>query len=631
MKQFLDSKETYDNVVETLKQYVDLEKIEATDFIAGGSISNILISMAHGGKPVINDIDVYRRVKEEVKKETSSGVFDECKPVSSEWYPTTFITEDGLEIIDDQYGRIFLSESGSRMRVLNHSRKGIINNINYLYQEFNQKNYNKKSEHYVIIEGFDLNCCKAGLDLLNKKIVYTPEFVDYLETKQLKVTNPCSPIQTSIRLFKKISDLNCYCDVKHEMRFLTVASKRFNNRNITKIIGPETKAKYDKFKNKIEDYFILREAKGEDFGQKLKAGIKIPKNLWSYDEVLDFDILERFHSMSQLKRIWDLLFSYRKKGEQDKINKIFYKNVLLNKTSDEDTWEHKIWLKENEYEIKPVYNSTRFTYEMLMAKKNYHKCNFTIRHVDYIDNFCREHYAIRKILKNTNTLEETYKVIRYIKSLTKKEGDWFIGSLESLKWSTYKTVFNGELSFDFIKKIFNKEKEIGSKELIKTVDLSNFKYKNNVKELVTAITLREEGKKMGHCVGGYSGQIESGASRIFHIEIDGVGSTAEIGIPMNSGWRDNKRKNIVEVYQPQSFTDKCVVIFEDGVVETLPKINFVFKTRQHSGCYPEKGNLQPKEKNVKIVNELVSYLNTYCLPKNHRIKNENPFYIPKFI
>jgi hypothetical protein len=97
--------------------------------------------------------------------------------------------------------------------------------------------------------------------LLNKKIVYTPEFVDYLETKQLKVSNPCSPIQTSIRLFKKISDLNCYCDIKHEMRFLTVASKRFNNRNITKIVGPETKAKYDKFKNKIQDYFILREAK----------------------------------------------------------------------------------------------------------------------------------------------------------------------------------------------------------------------------------------------------------------------------------------------------------------------------------------------------------------------------------
>ena len=626
MKQFLDSKETYNKVVETLSQYVNLTNIKKEYFIAGGSVSNILISMVHGGKLVINDIDVYHRTTKESSENTIGSM--EVKRQKDEWYPTTFINDDGLEIIDDHYGRIFLSESGARMRVLNHSRKGIINHINYLYEK--GVGSDNKNEQYVIVEGFDLNCCKAGLDLLNEKIIYTPEFVEYLETKQLKVTNPCSPIQTSIRLFKKMTDLNCHCDIKHEMRFLTVASKRFNNRNVTKIIGPETKAKYDKFKSKIEDYFILREANPKDFGHYGKD-VKIPENLWSYDEVLNFDILEQFHSMSQLKRIWNLVFSYRKKGEQDKINKIFYKNVILDKTSDEDIWERKIWVKQDEYEVKPIYDSQRFTYEMLIAKKDYHKCNFTIQHVDYIDTFCREHYAMRKFLRHTNTLEETYKVIRYIKSLTKKEGDWFIGSLETLKWSTYKNDFDGKLSFDFIQKIFNKEKEVGSKELTKMVDLSNFKYKKNVKELVTTIALREEGKKMGHCVGGYNKQIESGNSRIFHIEVDGVGSTVEIGIPMKFRCVDGKRKNILEVYQPQSFEDKCITIYEDGTTDVYPRNYFLFNTRQHSGRYPEKGNLQPKEKNVKIVKELVLYLNTYCLPNNYKIKNENPFSIPKFI
>lgn len=632
MKQFLDSKETYDKVLQTLKKYVDLDKIKKENFIAGGSVSNILISMVHGGNPVINDIDVYQRTEEPKKKVKESFFGDVTEVTKDMWYPATFINNDGLEIVDDHYGRVFLSESGARMRVLNHSRNGIINNISYIYEDITHVgDVSKKDKNYVIIEGFDLNCCKAGLDLESEKIVYTPEFLEFLETKQLKVINPCSPIQTSIRIFKKIADLNCHCHIDHEMRFLTVAFKKFSNRNVTKIIGPETKVKYDKLKDKVEKYFVLRPVEPKDFDISKKSNVKIPENLWSYDAVLKFDILEVCGTMSRLKRVWDLVFSYRKKSEQDKINKIFYKNVFLNKTSDEDQWEQRIWLGPNEFKTKRIYDSHRFTFEMLLAKKDYHKCNFTIQHVDYIDAFCLEHYGMRKILKYTNKLEETYKIIRFIKSLTKKEGDWFIGSLETLKWSNYKNYFDGNLSFDFILKVFNKEKEVGNKELISKVELKNFRYKNNVKELVTAIQLRQEGKKMGHCVGGYSNAISSGNSRIFHIEVDGIGSTVEISVPQKKWYRDGKEEKILEVYQPQSYTDKCVIIFDNIKPEVLPKKNFLFNVRQHSGRYPEKGNLEPNQKNKKIVSELLSYLNDNHLPPNYKIKNENPFNVPKFI
>jgi hypothetical protein len=612
MKQFLDSKETYYKVLEILKRYVNIDKINNEDFIAGGSVSNILTSMVHGGQPVINDIDVYHRVEEE-KKSNINGV----KSIKDNWYPTTFITESGLQIVDDHYGRIFITETGSMMRVVNHSRNGLINNINYIYKKGN----GDKNEKYVVIDGFDLNCCKAGLDLESEKIIYTPEFVDFLKTKQIRVINPCSPIQSSIRLFKKIKELNAYCDIKHEMRFLTAAAKNLNNRTINKIIGPETKIKYDKFKNEIEKYFILRPLKPSDL--QYHNDVEIKENLWSYDPVLNFDIFESVDNMSKLKKIWDLMYNYRNKSEQNKINKIFYKNVFLDKKSVEDVWERVVRNDDdkNKSEIKPTYNSYRFTFEMLMSKKDYYKCNFNVKHVDYVDEFCHEHGRLRNFLKHTNTLEETYQIIKFIKNLTNKEGQWFIGSLETLNWSEYKDLIGNTITNDVILEIFKKEKETNTKELVDKIDLKDFKWAKNVKELTTVIDLKSEGQMMGHCVGGYGKKVKNGYSRIFHIQTENSGSTLEVYLPITKKInKENTTINIKEVYEPTSFEEKCIVIYEDNTLDKIYKESLIFRKAQHSGNYPTKGNQKPIDENDKIAEELINFLNKNHLPNNYKIK-----------
>ena len=191
---FLNSKKTFNNILEILKQKgLDCKKLPDGFFIAGGSVSNIIISMLHGGEPVINDIDVYIKT---TKKDVVVG---------DSWYPSTYTTEDNMEIMDDSYGRIFVAEGGDRMRVLSHSRDGILNIIEYVYEKVRIKK-NDKSEIDVVIEGFDLNCCMSGIDLINEKLVYNKHFVDYLTNKQLKVVNPLAPIQTTIRIYKKIKD-----------------------------------------------------------------------------------------------------------------------------------------------------------------------------------------------------------------------------------------------------------------------------------------------------------------------------------------------------------------------------------------------------------------------------------------
>lgn len=639
---FLNSDKAFYKVLDILDQYGDMSVI-GSDFVAGGSVANTIYHLLHGGKLVINDIDVYKRVTVESVKTKK----DEFGMVREDvWYPTTYVNEEGLEIFDDNYGRTYVSETGARMRVVKHSRKGIFNNIDYIFEEGHSSFKTKKSKELVIVEGFDLNCCKAGLDMVNGKIIYTPEFVEFLETKQMKVTNPCAPVQTTIRIFKKLRDIEgIYCDVKHEMLFLTVASKHLYGGQITKIIGPETKEKYDRIKPFVEQYFKIRkpekiEEVGYGVSDKYFTNNKLNSDaqIWVFDPVLNFDIIENVQNINNLKRIWELLYTFKKKSEQDKINKIFYKNFFLGDMT-EDQWSRRIYKQgyqldfddNTEYKDVPYYNSNRFTFYMILTKKDYYKCDFNLKHVDYIDKFCKEHYGTTIVLKYCDNIIQQYNIVKFIKSMAKKEGDWIIGLLENINWDRYKNTFDGKMTKEFILKVIETEKEINSAELTNKIDLSNFEYKNCVQELVTTIDLRMEGKKMGHCVGGYASAIKSERSRIFHIDCDGIGSTIEIYLPEKERYCKEQKKycKIMEIYQPEhlkiekfknTFKDleKCVVFYEGGTTEEVKVKDIIYRQAQHFGRYPEKGNLEPTELNKKIAKELIGYLNKNFLPKNYK-------------
>jgi hypothetical protein len=190
-----------------------------------------------------------------------------------------------------------------------------------------------------------------------------------------------------------MKDLDCFCDFEHEMRFLTVAAKHIHGGQMTKFIGPETYEKYGKYKDIVDRYFNVREPKNVDeLPYTLrevyeKNGKKNPKiKLWIFEPIMNFDIVEAVNSLNGLKRIWYLLYTHKKKSEQTKINKIFYKNAYLGNMT-EDTWEFKEYKQqaytfgwdlseEPEYVVVPRYVSNRFTYQMILSNKDYHKCNF---------------------------------------------------------------------------------------------------------------------------------------------------------------------------------------------------------------------------------------------------------------
>lgn len=58
-------------------------------------------------------------------------------------------------------------------------------------------------EAMKVLKGFDLNSVQVGIDLKTGKIYYTPEFVGFLHSKQLRILQPYRPWHTIIRYFQK--------------------------------------------------------------------------------------------------------------------------------------------------------------------------------------------------------------------------------------------------------------------------------------------------------------------------------------------------------------------------------------------------------------------------------------------
>lgn len=75
-----------------------------------------------------------------------------------------------------------------------------------------------------IVDGFDLNLVQVGINIKNETVVFSPHFLDFLNTKQLKVATCNTPTHTLIRLASKNFGgelVNVVCDYEREKSLLT--------------------------------------------------------------------------------------------------------------------------------------------------------------------------------------------------------------------------------------------------------------------------------------------------------------------------------------------------------------------------------------------------------------------------
>ncbi len=249
--EFLNSEETYNNILSLIEKECDTQNVTLNDysldyFLCGGAVANTIYYILNThkfDKPIINDVDLFYFNK-----------IEDRFNYYNLWDPNCYIQQNiNSKTHIDEYSRVWVSSCGEEMRMVRSERFGFINkitiNVNTFTNDFTQSSYYKQ-----LIENFDLNCCQVGLDRVNKKIIYTEDFLEFILTDLIEVTVMSSPLQTTLRLWNKTNQLMTNsANLEDEIRLL---QHYFINYTTNKI-GNEWLSKFNDNREFLEKYYYL--------------------------------------------------------------------------------------------------------------------------------------------------------------------------------------------------------------------------------------------------------------------------------------------------------------------------------------------------------------------------------------
>jgi len=412
------------------------------------------------------------------------------------------------------YGELMsLDSRASSYRIVDTDRDGLFNNVYVTKTSLSSAN----QRYLYILKGFDINCCMVGIDLETKKLVYTKEFEEFLQHRQLLVSNPYTPAHTSLRLLKKKEELGVYLDLDKEMKYLSQVYLLFNDPyqgSLNKVFGnffsEKYKDLYDKYENQISEYFEILtfiQAKTKSF-QVYNPSQSIPKYLlenWEKNKHLytfypkKFSKKEYYIAIS-LRKIWNVF----ERSTKSEINKA--KMILENPT----------------------------TRHLFFVVEGFHRCDFSEKNIEeFVSLYGGNQILINAIAAAKLNLQESLNFIRMVKTMTNKESTLFVDMIVERIVKDFGQLDKSKImDKEFIKMIFEEEKSKRSSFMVTPLDLNDFDFKSNVYELVTEYDLMLGSRILHNCMSNpgqnYAGKIKSGSCKLFVIETENNNSGVEI-------------------------------------------------------------------------------------------------------
>lgn len=251
-----------------------LKEIESTwglpksGFIAGGSLANTVWNIVSGNSAPINDIDIY------VLDKTDSN-YANTKRMESKQHFSKMVEK----LFEDYSGNVHISYNKNLTYAIeNITWDGIYNYINYSSCSIDKK---------IIIDSFDLNCCQIGYDIDTDKFIFTDDFMEFINTGYIKITNLCSPAHTAIRIVKKKNELNAKVS-EFEYDLLTYVINKRCFFDVRKFRFKERyKNIYEKYQDELNTRFELkRDLDCESF---ISIHFKSNDKIWYLSPKLDSD------------------------------------------------------------------------------------------------------------------------------------------------------------------------------------------------------------------------------------------------------------------------------------------------------------------------------------------------------
>lgn len=500
---------TVERIIRDLSYYSDVPN---KGFLGGGAVANLLMSYLWDGNYPINDLDIF------IESETHY-----------EDVVRTPIRTNELLVEGDGYMLTKLSyDHGSNYQILNVERDGMLNTIE-ISRIANRENIN---DYQYILNGFDFNCCQVGIDLSNNKLFYTEGFENFLNNKQLEVTAVYTPAHTAIRLFKKLEELNCYCDIEGSMEMLSQPLIMKNMVHLQRshfgiYFSTKYKEMYLKYYGKIKEYFKM--VKFFDHKKDLWHKINdfestIPNNhslIWlDTTKSIPQDLLDKWAKYNEI--MWTL--EPKKYTETN----ITIEEILLGINYTPLTFmsaykitSNKLSKKLREKAIKVVLGKFFFCKMVALVNEKFYDCDFDISHVDYIESFVdKERWALMFFVREGLNIKETYDFISDVKKIFNKEGEWvsqllirYLDTKNKVMKPTYENMLEG----------VKKEQKKYAENIVKPLYIEGFSVPKGVtiKELTSELDLKWAGRKLNNCMNNsnqaYAEKIKTGKVKLFVI------------------------------------------------------------------------------------------------------------------
>lgn len=124
------------------------------------------------------------------------------------------------------------------------------------------KNLKEEELGYTMIERFDINSTQCAINTSTLEVVYAPEFIEFLETKQLEITDFSTIGHSLIRVLKKSNEIGgVTVDIEREFSKFIDEDKQF-----APYFGETMYQKYKKFEDIFQEFGV--EAHEVDFEDK---------------------------------------------------------------------------------------------------------------------------------------------------------------------------------------------------------------------------------------------------------------------------------------------------------------------------------------------------------------------------
>jgi len=503
----LKEKNIVDRILNDLSKYGEIPN---KGFLSGGAVANTLMGYVWDGEYPINDLDIFI-------DDTDNMVFRNV---------TTPLRSNNLIIEGDGYMVTKLSyDHGSNYQIVSVEREGFLNTIFI-------SSVQQKVGYAFILNGFDFNCCQVGIDLENNTICYTDSFENFLNNKQLEVTAIYTPAHTAIRLFKKLDELKCFCNVEESMNLLSQPLLMENLINLSPrhfglYFSTKYKEMYFTYYSKIKEYFKLTKF----FDHKksmwnLRNGVSQIENSNHVANWLNPNVNIPTEVLSMWAKNNDIMWTLTPKKYVDldlEIRKVLF-GVSFNPLTFMNAYnivKGKTNKKLKAKAEKVVMGDYYLCKVISLVDNNFYNCDFDSSHVKELESFMdKDRWIVPYIAKNRLNLQESLILSREIKRVYNNEGEW-VSELVSNYLNTVNKFY--KVTYESIVEGIRKDKEKFSHNLFEPLDFSDLLLPKGVKikELITELDLQWASKKLKNCMNNpgqnYKGSIEGGNTKLFVI------------------------------------------------------------------------------------------------------------------